>query len=115
MTGLGAYLRSLPGRCASCGHHIELQGHSVTCAASPDEWATFVAAVRAVAVDGIVHQSAMRPRLRGRVAPKSIGRFYRRAKDDGLLVDTGEREPSDDAAGRNTDKLDRIYRLGRAA
>lgn len=29
----------------------------------------------------------------------------------GLLRDTGEREPSNDAAGRNLDKLDRVYEL----
>ena len=33
------------------------------------------------------------------------------SESEGVLVDTGEREPSDDVAGRNADKLDRIYRL----
>lgn len=80
------------------------------------EWSTFVAAVRAVArEDGTVHQCDMRPRLRGVVESKHVGTLYRRAKSEGLLRDTGEREPSDDVAGRNSDKLDRIYALGRAA
>ena len=83
-----------------------------------DEWSIFTDALRhaaAVSADGRVHQRDVRPRVRGRVQPKHIGQFYRRAKDEQLLVDTGEREPSNDTAGRNTDKLDRIYLLRGAA
>lgn len=46
-----------------------------------------------------------------RTCVRDRAREYRRAKSEGLLRDTGEREPSNDAAGRNTDKLDRIYEL----
>lgn len=78
---------------------------------APDEWSVFKRAVLgSVRRDGTVHQADVRPRIRGRIEPKHIGTMWRRAKDTGLLVDTGEREPSNDAAGRNTDKLDRIYR-----
>lgn len=76
------------------------------------EWGVFVAAVKSVArEDGTVHQCDMRPLIRGRIHHKTIATFYRRAKDARLLRDTGEREPSNDVAGRNTDKLDRIYEL----
>ena len=53
----------------------------------------------------------VRPLIRGRIAPKHIGSLYRRARSEGLLVDTGQLEPSTDAAGRNTDKQSRIYRV----
>ena len=88
---------------------------AVSAAAPEDEWQVFVAAVRQVAVDGLVHQCDMRPLLRGRVAPKHVGQLYRRARAEGLLRDTGDREPSNDVAGGNADKLDRIYALGAAA
>ena len=74
----------------------------------------FKAAVaKAVRDDGTLHQSDMRRLIRGRIEPKSIGGFYRRARTSGLLRDTGRREPSDDTAGRNADKLDRIYEVAR--
>ncbi|GAA2007843.1 hypothetical protein [Nocardioides kribbensis] len=102
------YLRNLPGRCTSCGSHLATQG----CTCPGGDWVIFTSALRTVADQtGTIHQSAMRRLIRGRVAPKAIGTFYRRAKAEGLIVDTGEREPSNDVAGRNADKLDRIYRL----
>lgn len=105
-------IRSHPGRCQGCGHHVPTQG----CRCEGGEWRVFRDALRAVAEkDGTIHQSAMRRLIRGRIAPKSIGTLYRKAKSDGLIVDTGEREPSDDRAGRNSDKLDRIYVLRGAA
>lgn len=98
------------GRC-EMGFDIKTQHPGLCGCRDGSEWSVFVAAVtQVVRPDRTVHQSDMRPLLRGRVSPKSIGSLYRRAKADGLLVDTGEREPSDDVAGRNTDKLDRIYR-----
>lgn len=104
-------LHNLPGRCV-CGFHLETQG----CRCPGGEWAIFTAAIRAaVRADGTVHQRDVRPAIRGKVAPKKIGQLYRRARSEGLLTDTGEREPSDDAAGRNLDKLDRIYRLAARA
>lgn len=109
---LSEWLRSQPGRCAGCGYHQPTQG----CHCEGGEWRTFHEAIRAVAEpDGTVHQSAMRRLIRGRIEPRHIGTLYRKAKAEGLLVDTGAREPSDDVAGRNSDKLDRIYALGRAA
>lgn len=105
---LDHWLKSRADRCSGCGSHVETQG----CQCDTDEWAIFVAALRSsVDSDGLIHQSSMRPKIRGRIAPKSIGTFYRKAKDARLIVDTGDREPSDDVAGRNADKLDRIYRL----
>lgn len=76
----------------------------------------FTSALRQVVDhDGRVHQGKVRPLIRGRIEPKRIGQMYRRAKNEGLLIDTGDREPSNDAVGRNTDKLDRIYLLRGAA
>ena len=90
--------------------------HPGLCECTDAEWHIFTAAVRSVVrPDGTVHQGDMRPRLRGKVAPKAIGTLYRRAKAEGLIRDTGEREPSNDFAGRNGDKLDRIYALAGAA
>ena len=110
---LDAWASAQPGRCS---YGYAQQQHPDLCGCSESEWAIFAAAVRAVVrTDGTVHQGDMRPRLRGKVAPKAIGTLYRRAKAEGLLVDTGEREPSNDARGRNTDKLDRIYALRSAA
>lgn len=107
-----AYLTSLPGRCTTCGAHLETQG----CKCPGEEWTLFVRAIREVArPDGTVHQADVRPRIRGRVEPKHVGQFYRRARSLELIEDTGEREQSNDVAGRNADKLDRIYRLRSAA
>lgn len=104
-----ATLATLPGRCAH-GYHLATQ-IDLCADCKPDEWTTFLAALRAaVRDDATIHQADVRPAIRGKVAPKHVGSMYRRAKSDGLIVDTLEREPSNDAAGRNTDKLDRIYR-----
>lgn len=118
-----AELAGKSGRCEH-GYHLATQG-CVVCVpvaplgmVTPTEWAVFVAAVKAVArPDRTVHQCDMRPLIRGRIEHKHIAQCYRTAKSKvvGLLVDTKEREESDDAIGRNTDKLDRIYSLGRAA
>lgn len=102
------WLRSRPDRCSGCGYHFEKQG----CRCEDGEWSLFVAAVKQAArPDGTVHQSDVRPLYRGKVNPKHVGPLYRRARSEGLLVDTGQREPSSDVAGRNTDKLERVYRL----
>jgi hypothetical protein len=105
MTSLN--IAHLPGRCPLCEFHIELQG----CRCSGSDWSLFRAALaQVVTADGLIHQSAVRPLIRGKVAPKKIGTFYRRARAEGLIEDTGEREPSTDFAGRNGDKLSRLYR-----
>ena len=111
MTALDTYLRTLPGRCGGCGFHTAVQGCRCAPVAPSSEWAVFVAAIRQAARDGEVHQSDVRPIIRGRIEPKHIGTLYRRAKAEGLLSDTGRREPSNDVAGRNSDKLDRVYAL----
>ena len=113
---LDAYLATRADRCPGCGHHVPTQGCACAPVAPASEWSIFRAAVLAAArADGTVHQSDVRPLIRGRVAPKHVGTFYRRAKADRLIRDTGEREPSDDVAGRNADKLDRVYALAGAA
>jgi hypothetical protein len=112
MSTLG--LDTLPGRCPN-GFDVATQHPGLCSCTDTSEWGIFVAALKQVAVDGIVHQSAMRRLIRGRIEPKHVGTFYRRAKAEGLIRDTGEREPSDDVAGRNQDKLDRVYALAVAA
>lgn len=110
--------------CARCPANLDVA--SILCNAdtctdcerarfAPSEWAVFRSALLSAAVNGVVHQAAVRPLIRGKVAPKHIGTMYRRAKAEGLLCDTGEREPSNDRAGRNLDKLDRVYALAGAA
>lgn len=115
---LTAWLACQPGRCA---HGFAANQGCPDCTPvapviGAGEWPLFVSVVRRVArVDGTVHQGDVRPLIRGRIAPKHIGSLYRRARSEGLLVDTGELEPSNDTAGRNSDKVSRIYKLGAAA
>ena len=106
MTTLVASLATLPGRCTSCGFHVRTQG----CRCPDGEWITFVSALRAAAVDGVIHQSAVRPLIRGRIEAKHIGQLYRRARTEGLLREV-DHERSDDAAGRNSHRLEPVYRL----
>lgn len=76
------------------------------------EWKFFCDALVTVAnVDGIVTQNAMRTLLRGKVAGRRVGPFYRRACLEGLLVATQDYEISDDHEGRNAGRPVRIYRL----
>jgi hypothetical protein len=119
MTGIRDYLAARADRCE---HGYAQVQHPIFCpcpgasVGGGDEWSIFVAALRAaVRSDGTVHQSDVRPHIRGRIEPKHIGQLWRRARSSGLVRDTGEREPSDDVAGRNADKLDRIYALRAAA
>lgn len=108
MTTLG--LERLPNRCAQ---GFAPQHHPAFCeCADLGEYAIFTAALRAAAdATGLIHQRDVRPRIRGRIKPRHVGTLYRRARAEGLIVDTGEREPSSDVAGGNSDKLDRCYRL----
>lgn len=95
-----------------CAHGYAAIQHPTYCACTTiGEWAIFLAALRSAVRGGVVHQRDVRPIIRGRIEPKHIGTLYRRAKAEGVLIDTGKREPSDDVAGRNADKLDRIYEL----
>lgn len=132
---LDTYLAALPGRCVH-GYHPK-QRHSCTQipssapasavadrsatgqpwasnvpSASAGEWPLFVSVLRKVARDnGMVHQGDVRPLVRGRIPAKHIGQLWKRARNDGLIVDTGEWERSTDVEGRNGDKQCRIYRL----
>lgn len=107
---LDAWLRSQPSRCAGCGMHPKLQG----CRCPDAEWSTFLAAVRSAAVDGVVHQSAVRPLIRGRIEPKHIGQAYKRAIREGVLVERSP-ERSDDEAGKNAGRWEPTYELRSAA
>jgi hypothetical protein len=103
-----------PAQSDRCGYGYAPAQHPGLCRCQESEWAVFRAAVVAsVRPDGTVHQSDVRPRIKGRIEPKHIGGMYRRAKNVGLLVDTGEVEQSTDVGGRNTDKFSRIYRVSR--
>lgn len=75
------------------------------------EWQLFVDAIDTVANwwDGSVDQNHMRPIIRGEIAPKRIGSFYRRACAEGLLEVDGW-SISEDHAGRNAGRPMRKYR-----
>lgn len=114
------WLATRSDRCVH-GWHVPTQGcRDCTPVAAEfkatSEWGVFKQALRdATRADASVHQCDVRPLIRGRIEPKHIGQLWRRARTEGLVSDTGEREPSNDTAGRNTDKLDRIYSLRSAA
>ncbi len=76
------------------------------------EWRLFSDAVVRVAHSngGRVDQNDVRPLIRGRVAPKRIGSFYRRACLEGLLRVDGY-SISDDHEGRNAGRPMRCYVL----
>ena len=116
--GIDTWLRAQPDRCDDCGHHPPTQGHGKDCApvdSREAEWRLFLEVLdQSAGIDGLVHQDAIRPHLRGRVHPKHIGQLYARAKRQGLLVQVGK-EPSTDAAGRNTHHDSPIYELRKAA
>ena len=76
------------------------------------EWADFTTALTAAAdTHGRVSQNDVRPLIRGRVAPRRIGPFYRRACLAGLLAWRGEWAVSDDTEGRNGGKPCRVYEV----
>lgn len=76
------------------------------------EWRTFTDAVTRVAHahGGMVDQNDVRPIIRGNVAPKRIGAFWRRACLEGWLRADGY-STSNDRAGRNAGRPMRCYRL----
>lgn len=76
------------------------------------EWRTFTDAVIRVAHahDGQVDQNHVRPLIRGQIAPKRIGSFWRRACCEGWLEADGW-SISDDTEGRNAGRPMRTYRL----
>ena len=77
------------------------------------EWRIFTDAITRVshAHGGRVDQNHMRPLIRGHIAPKRIGSFYRRACLAGLLVVDGY-STSADHEGRNAGRPMRCYRIG---
>lgn len=105
---LAASLAQRPDRCS---HGFALVHHPSFCNCSEmGEWAIFVAALRkARRDDGTVHQADMRPLIRGRIEPKSIGQQYKRAIREGLISEVA-REKSNDEIGRNTNKWEPIYK-----
>lgn len=109
-TALDTYLKADPARCSDCGYHPS-QGHGPECApvAPASEWQTFLAALRSSVRDGRISQTDVRPKIRGVVEPKHVGTLYRRAVAEGLIRQDGW-EDSTDFAGRNGDKVQRVYR-----
>lgn len=73
------------------------------------ERALFVAALRQAARNGLVRQNDVRPLVRGRIYHKHIGSLWTWALACGLVAEL-DREPSTDAAGRNTHHDSGIYR-----
>lgn len=115
MTTATLGLDLLPDRCEHGFHSSQRALHDCTpVAPTSGDWPTFVAALkRAVRDDGTVHQTDMRPLIQS-VPHKQRGLLYRRARTLGLIEEVGL-EPSTDAAGRNSDKLQRVYKLRSAA
>ena len=76
------------------------------------EWQTFVeAALRIGTRDGgLIDQNDLRPMIRGLIAPKRIGPFYRRACLEGWLRAEGW-STSTDTEGRNAGRPMRTYYL----
>lgn len=77
------------------------------------EWEHFLGSLREVAIctaDGLIRPNALRPKLRGQVAPRRIGAFTNRALSQGLVEYTGEWQISDDTEGRNGGKPARVMR-----
>lgn len=81
------------------------------------EWRTFTDALVRVAHShaGQVDQNHVRPLIRGKVAPKRIGGFYRRACLEGLIEATPDWSISEDVEGRNAGRPMRCYVLGVSA
>jgi hypothetical protein len=74
-------------------------------------WARYVEALATVARDngGVIRPNALRPLVRGVIAPKRIGAHARRALLEGLVRPNGEYEESDDVDSRNAGKPVRCW------
>lgn len=70
------------------------------------EWSEYVDALATVAANhaGLIPPNALRPLVRGKVAPRRIGAFTHRALSQGLVRRTGDWQVSDDTEGRNGGK-----------
>lgn len=107
-----ATLANAPGRC-EFGFSIEHQHPGLCGCRDGSEWATFLRALKTAAKsDGTIHQTDVRPLIQA-IPAKHRGTLYRRARTSGVIVEVGL-EPSTDHAGRNADKLQRVYRLAAA-
>lgn len=74
-----------------------------------DEWSFFLRTLRScVRDDGTLHVNDVRPLIRGKVEPKHIGQFWKRAATL-KLIRFKEWEQSTDEAGGNADKLARVH------
>lgn len=113
-TTVREYLATLPGRCDQ-GFAPVQHPQLCSCGHAPDEWTIFRRALTTVARehDGVIHQSDVRPVIRGHIEHKHIGGFYTRAKAEGLIHQDGH-DTSDDRAGKNAGRLEPRYRLGPA-
>lgn len=107
---LADWLTEQDGRCHGCGFHVASQG----CRCPGSDWDVFVRALKDCAKNGVVHQNDVRPRLRGRINPKTIGPLYVKAQREGFMTQIGK-EPSRDTQGRNTHHESGIYELRSAA
>lgn len=89
-------------------HLVADEGHP----SADYEWDEYVTALRHVAEarDGLIPPNALRPLVRGVVAPKRLGAFASRAARSGLVEYTGDWETSNDREGRNAGRPMRVMR-----
>lgn len=89
--------------------HLVAMGTPATPTAD-EEWTEFVAALEAVALihGGLIPPNALRPEVRGVVAPRRIGAFTHRALSQGLVEYAGTYQISDDTEGRNAGRPCRV-------
>lgn len=95
------------------GFHLATQhpGLCVCGAGGTSEWQIFYDALRrARRDDGTIHASDVRRVLGTRIAPRKVGTLYRRARNDGLIVEAGH-ERSDDHKGKNAGRLEPYYEM----
>ncbi len=91
---------------------LALVAHDQMTPRPSDEWCIFTDALRSAAdTSRRINPNVLRGLVRGCVAPRRIGAFTNRAKAEGLIVETGEWQISDDIEGRNGGKPCRVYRL----
>ena len=105
---LAEFIASRPDRCE---YGYSPNQHPGCCNCDDAEWQVFLRAVRAAAQDdGTVHQRDVRPRLRGSLDPKAIGRQWARARRERVVSEIGH-ERSDDRHGKNAGRMEPVYRL----
>lgn len=95
---------------------LDLVAHDQMVPSADREWVLYVQSIHLAAdADRLVYPNVLRPLVTGHVAPRRVGAFTNRAKAEGLLIDTGEWQVSDDTEGRNAGRPMRVYRLGGAS